>query len=136
MDKVRNGRSQLNRWSRARVIRSGHKLDRPGQPKHEPNSTREEVFVTGLHISSSSSSSEDDKREEVVKGKEIYMVSDGSGRTAEHSVNAALGQFEHFLIHGRSPVYTRLFSGVILFYMSIKHYKTGIFLKMSILTIF
>ncbi|KAK9057972.1 hypothetical protein SSX86_022812 [Deinandra increscens subsp. villosa] len=91
--------SQLNRWSRARVIRSGGKLDRPAQPKPHPQFPPP---TTRPYLS------EDDTEKPLVKGKEIYMVSDGSGRTAEHSVTAALGQFEH----GASPVYTRLFSGI------------------------
>ncbi|KAI3829366.1 hypothetical protein L1987_03488 [Smallanthus sonchifolius] len=121
---LRNCSSQLNRWSRARAIRSGRKLDRPVQSNQQQNTeTADRQFPPseGGYPSitspfSSSSSSEDDtggKTEEaLVKGKEIYMVSDGSGRTAEHSVNGALGQFEHFLIDGGCPVYTRLFSGI------------------------
>ena len=42
----------------------------------------------------------------------IYMVSDGTGWTAEHCVNAALGQFEHCLIDRGCPVNTHLFSQV------------------------
>lgn len=49
---------------------------------------------------------------EMTAGKAIYMVSDGTGWTAEHSVNAALGQFEHCLIDRGCPVNTHLFSGV------------------------
>jgi hypothetical protein len=45
-------------------------------------------------------------------GKAIYMVSDGTGWTAEHSVSAALGQFEHCLADRRCVVSTHLFSGV------------------------
>ncbi|CDP20389.1 unnamed protein product [Coffea canephora] len=40
------------------------------------------------------------------------MVSDGTGWTAEHSVNAALGQFEHCLVDRVCPVSTHLFSGI------------------------
>lgn len=40
------------------------------------------------------------------------MVSDGTGWTAEHSVNAALGQFENCLVGRGCPVNTHLFSGV------------------------
>lgn len=47
-------------------------------------------------------------------GKSIYMVSDGTGWTVEHSVNAALGQFEHCLVDRGCPVNTHLFSGVKL----------------------
>jgi hypothetical protein len=45
----------------------------------------------------------------------IYMVSDGTGWTAEHCVNAALGQFEHCLVDQGCPVNTHLFSQVSLF---------------------
>jgi hypothetical protein len=44
--------------------------------------------------------------------KSIYMVSDGTGWTAEHSVNAALGQFEHCLVDRGCAVNTHLFNGV------------------------
>lgn len=44
--------------------------------------------------------------------KAIYMVSDGTGWTAEHSVNAALGQFDHCLVDRGCPVSTHLFSGI------------------------
>ncbi|XP_076931490.1 putative pyruvate, phosphate dikinase regulatory protein, chloroplastic [Bidens hawaiensis] len=111
--------SQLSRWSRARVIKSGRKLDRHVQPKQPQITENADVqFIRsegGEAVVSSSSEDETGGTTEeavVVKGKEIYMVSDGSGRTAEHSVNAALGQFEHFMIDGGCPVYTRLFSGI------------------------
>lgn len=44
--------------------------------------------------------------------KSVYMVSDGTGWTVEHSVNAALGQFEHCLVDRVCPVNTHLFSGM------------------------
>lgn len=107
------GSPQLNRWSRARAVRLGRKLDRlshgpkavelplPAQPREtaaqEPNtlSLNDAVGVDKV-------------------GKSIYMVSDGTGWTAEHSVNAALGQFEHCLVDRGCPVNTHLFSGVSL----------------------
>ncbi|GFZ03192.1 PPDK regulatory protein [Actinidia rufa] len=73
------GSAQLNRWSRARAVRSGRKLDRP------------------VHRAATAS---------------IYMVSDGTGWTAEHSVNAALGQFDHCLVDRVCPVNSHLFSGI------------------------
>ncbi|KAJ0808640.1 putative transferase [Helianthus annuus] len=106
---------QLNRWSIARAIRSGRKLDRPVQPKqHQATDQEPEPAVTSPCFSTSSSENDTGGKtaEEFVRGKEIYMVSDGSGRTAEHSVTAALGQFEHFFVDGGCPVYTRLFSGI------------------------
>lgn len=54
----------------------------------------------------------EDDESELMEGKAIYMVSDGTGWTAEHSVNAALGQFEHCLVDRICPVNTHLFSGV------------------------
>lgn len=119
--KLSNGSSQLKRWSRARVIRSGRKLDRLVQRKEQQNTEDVDRQFrrsegTEPSISSPSYSSEDGTRGEMeeapVRGKEIYMVSDGSGWTAEHSVNAALGQFEHFLVDRGCPVNTRLFSGI------------------------
>lgn len=49
---------------------------------------------------------------EAMEGKSIYMVSDGTGWTAEHAVNAALGQFEHCLVDRNCAVNTHLFSGI------------------------
>lgn len=40
------------------------------------------------------------------------MVSDGTGWTVEHSVTAALGQFEHCLVDRGCSVNTHLFSGI------------------------
>ncbi|XP_023759732.1 probable pyruvate, phosphate dikinase regulatory protein, chloroplastic [Lactuca sativa] len=122
--KLGSSSAQLNRWSRARVIRSGRKLDRPAQCKQEQNTEVDDQQLhrlegTNLSFSSSycsSSSSEDGTGGETEETpgtvKEIFLVSDGSGRTAEHSVNAALGQFEHFLVDRGCPVNTRLFSGI------------------------
>ncbi|KAL4562481.1 hypothetical protein LXL04_034687 [Taraxacum kok-saghyz] len=116
--------AQLNRWSRARVIRSGRQLDRGAHGKQEQttevvNQQLRRLEGSDLSVTSSycsPSSSEDGipggMEKAPVKGKEIYMVSDGSGRTAEHSVNAALGQFEHFIVDHGCPVHTRLFSGI------------------------
>ncbi|GKF41684.1 probable pyruvate, phosphate dikinase regulatory protein, chloroplastic, partial [Tanacetum coccineum] len=44
-------------------------------------------------------------------GKHIYMVSYGTGWTAEHSVNAALGQFECGIVDRGCSVNTHLNSG-------------------------
>lgn len=107
------GSPQLNRWSRARAIRLGRKLDRPShesqvaeasRPVHSGESTTDEpsTVTTG----------DGEARLEMKVGKSIYMVSDGTGWTVEHSVNAALGQFEHCLVDRGCPVNTHLFSGV------------------------
>ncbi|XP_074272068.1 pyruvate, phosphate dikinase regulatory protein 1, chloroplastic-like [Silene latifolia] len=96
---------KLNLWSRSRSIRSGRKLDRPnkpGPPSVSPNS----VLTADPDTTSFSSDGEDDG------GKAIYMVSDGTGWTAEHSVSAALGQFGHCLVDRVCPVNTHLFSGI------------------------
>lgn len=123
--KLNKGSSQLLRWSRARAIRSGVKLDRPIQRTLLQNTeiVDRPVRKSGDGDSTTSASpnysSEDDddgcvvELEELKGGKDIYMVSDGTGWTAEHSVTAALGQFEHCLIDRGCPVNTHLFSGVI-----------------------
>ena len=106
---------QLNRWYRARALRSGHKLERSShrtgvlEVDHSTQRTRE-----SQSLESSSTASDGDHDVEVTMGKPIYMVSDGTGWTAEHSVNAALGQFDHCLVDRRCPVNTHLFSGVCL----------------------
>jgi regulator of PEP synthase PpsR (kinase-PPPase family) len=48
-----------------------------------------------------------------VQGKGVYMISDGTGWTADHAVQAALGQFEHCLVDRRCTVDTYLFSQVL-----------------------
>ncbi|KAI4374080.1 hypothetical protein MLD38_012119 [Melastoma candidum] len=103
---------QLNRWSRARAIRSGRKLDRPVR-KTLTLDRRDPVADAADGGASSAGSSDADVDEvEAMMGKQIYMVSDGTGWTAEHSVNAALGQFEHCLVDRGCPVNTHLFSGI------------------------
>ncbi|KAL0300807.1 UNVERIFIED_CONTAM: putative pyruvate, phosphate dikinase regulatory protein, chloroplastic [Sesamum radiatum] len=65
-------------------------------------------------LSPSSDSGIDGEHLKVVTagGKSIYMVSDGTGWTVEHAINAALGQFEHCLVDRVCPVNTHLFSGI------------------------
>ncbi|KAK9056376.1 hypothetical protein SSX86_027466 [Deinandra increscens subsp. villosa] len=119
----RKGSSQLIRWSRARAIRSGVKLDRPVQQNPEvvdrrSGDTESSSTASPYHYSSSSSSGEEDDgciadMEAAAAGaKHIYMVSDGTGWTAEHAVNAALGQFDYCLVDRGCPVNTHLFSGI------------------------
>lgn len=110
---------QLNRWSRARSIRSGRRLDWPAlrnkTNSSTPSPSSSKSSSTSLIDESSPSTSDDDDEgclAEARDGKAIYMVSDGTGWTAEHSVNAALGQFEHCLVDRGCPVNTHLFSGV------------------------
>lgn len=114
-DRKHKGSPQLNRWSRARSIRSGRKLDRLSQrttPGLEMNpQVRNRKESETREVSSLTGSDRDDDVE-FDFGKAIYMVSDGTGWTAEHSVNAALGQFEHCLVDRGCPVNTHLFSGI------------------------
>ncbi|KVH97397.1 hypothetical protein Ccrd_000508 [Cynara cardunculus var. scolymus] len=118
--KLNKGSSQLLRWSRARAIRSGVKLDRPTQR------TLTEVVDRPVRDSSSTTSPYQSSEEEedgcvaemeeaaAAGAKHIYMVSDGTGWTAEHSVNAALGQFEHCLVDHGCPQAAR--EGAMLIY--------------------
>ncbi|XP_045787332.1 pyruvate, phosphate dikinase regulatory protein 1, chloroplastic-like [Trifolium pratense] len=101
---------QLNRWSRARAIRSGRKLDRSSsrtqtleEPNHSPHTT--------AHLAVDADDSVSDDGTEF-RAKSIYIVSDGTGWTAEHCVNAALGQFDYCLVDRGCPVSTHLFSGI------------------------
>lgn len=114
------GSPQLNRWSRARAIRSGRKLDRPVQSPKSMDAELGSSSARSPDCSSPASNNHawfgrngDDDLVSTV-AKQIYMVSDGTGWTAEHSVNAALGQFEHCLVDRGCPVNTHLFSGVIM----------------------
>ncbi|XP_068323554.1 probable pyruvate, phosphate dikinase regulatory protein, chloroplastic [Pyrus communis] len=110
------GSPQLTRWSRARAIRSGRKLDRAGQRTQflEPNPPLHPSDGVSLDPRYSTSSGSDGSHDdaETTAGKSIYMVSDGTGWTVEHSVNAALGQFEHCLVDRGCAVNTHLFSGI------------------------
>ncbi|XP_062186421.1 probable pyruvate, phosphate dikinase regulatory protein, chloroplastic isoform X2 [Phragmites australis] len=109
--------SQLSQWSRARALRSGRRLGsealsapmtkQPPPPPPPPLPEKEG--------SAAGEDGEDDDvclAERDALGKAIYMVSDGTGWTAEHSVNAALGQFEHCLVNRGCAVNTHLFSGI------------------------
>ncbi|KAG2684228.1 hypothetical protein I3843_10G066200 [Carya illinoinensis] len=107
------GSGQLNRWSRARAIRSGRKLERPGNRAQvveakPPVRPRDGLSQDLSSVIGSVGDGEVDMR----GAKSIYMVSDGTGWTAEHSVNAALGQFDHCLVDRGCPVNTHLFSGI------------------------
>ncbi|CAN0912688.1 Probable pyruvate, phosphate dikinase regulatory protein, chloroplastic [Linum grandiflorum] len=107
------GSSQLNRWSRARAIRSGRKLERPGHLPHvidRVDSPDQLDRRESTEFGGESSKEHDDSA--AAGGKSIYMVSDGTGWTAEHSVTAALGQFDYCLVDRGCPVNTHLFSGI------------------------
>ncbi|XP_019428072.1 PREDICTED: pyruvate, phosphate dikinase regulatory protein 1, chloroplastic-like isoform X2 [Lupinus angustifolius] len=102
---------QLNRWSRARSIRSGRKLDRSSlrTPTLEPNQPNP---PSPLSIPLDPDDAVSDDGADVRFAKSIYIVSDGTGWTAEHCVNAALGQFDYCLVDHGCPVNTHLFSGI------------------------
>ncbi|KAL6990823.1 Transferase of phosphorus-containing groups [Sarracenia purpurea var. burkii] len=109
------GSAQLNRWSRARAVRSGRKLDlhihRDGTAAEKTPSAHSSESTSPVSSPTAVGGGEEVEAE-VRKAKSIYMVSDGTGWTAEHAVNAALGQFDHCLIDRGCPVNTHLFSGV------------------------
>ncbi|KAJ7967637.1 Pyruvate, phosphate dikinase regulatory protein [Quillaja saponaria] len=106
------GSSQLNRWSRARAIRSGRKLDRPGNRTQTAEVNLQVQSKEGVSVEPHAIETDTVDDVEVNLGKTIYMVSDGTGWTAEHSVNAALGQFDYCLVDRGCPVNTHLFSGI------------------------
>uniref|UniRef100_K3ZZT1 Pyruvate, phosphate dikinase regulatory protein, chloroplastic n=1 Tax=Setaria italica TaxID=4555 RepID=K3ZZT1_SETIT len=118
--------SQLSRWSRGRALRSGRRLrlvDRaavssappppvtkpPPQPQQPPSLLYDDTPAVAPEDDDDVCEAERD----AAAGKAIYLVSDGTGWTAEHSVNAALGQFEHCLVDSGCSVSTHLFSGLI-----------------------
>lgn len=108
------GSAQLNRWSRARSIRSGRQLDQPNQRvrRLKSSSLVEQEDESDSFPDRSLTDSGSDDEMDLTAGRAIYMVSDGTGWTAEHSVNAALGQFEHCLVNRGCSVNTHLFSGI------------------------
>ncbi|KAL4201476.1 hypothetical protein AMTRI_Chr02g216320 [Amborella trichopoda] len=116
--KSRRGSSQLSRWSRARAVRSGRRLSRsPPINSNQQESTSSSTALAEISVREGEKSEfydneEEREAEEGSGGKAIYMVSDGTGWTAEHSVTAALGQFEHCLVDRGCPVNTHLFSGI------------------------
>lgn len=100
---------QLNRWSRARALRSGRKLDR-SSPQTQTLEVNHRQPTVPLAVDPDDAVIEDGGEVRTVKS--IYIVSDGTGWTAEHCVNAALGQFDYCLVDHGCPVSTHLFSGV------------------------
>ncbi|XP_022933190.1 probable pyruvate, phosphate dikinase regulatory protein, chloroplastic [Cucurbita moschata] len=107
------GSPQLNRWSRARALRSGHKLERHSNRTAQAVELRSPDSPTDrAPLEPALKGRDGDDDVERIVGKSIYMVSDGTGWTVEHSVTAALGQFTHCLVDRVCPVSTHLFSGV------------------------
>jgi hypothetical protein len=104
------GSAQLARWARARRIRSGRMPSTKMQTQAEVEAQQ---FSEGVAAASDGvSDGESDDEDGGVGGKCVYMVSDGTGWTAEHAVHAALGQFEHCLVDQRCSVDTHLFSQI------------------------
>ncbi|CAF2148922.1 hypothetical protein BRARA_A01162 [Brassica rapa] len=112
--KPRKFSSKLSRWNRARTLRSGVKVDRT--VNNESNSTTGPIvnmnFPDISTVESDVSSINRDHETDFTAAKSIYIVSDGTGWTAEHAVNAALGQFDYCLVDRGCPVNTHLFSGI------------------------
>ncbi|CAN6211829.1 unnamed protein product [Urochloa humidicola] len=112
--------SQLSRWSRARALRSGRRLevglDRVAVSSAPPPQDKQPPAL--LHDDTPAVAVDDGgggvcvAERDAAAGKAIYMVSDGTGWTAEHAVEAALGQFENCLVDRGCVVNTHLFSGV------------------------
>lgn len=110
---------KLNRWSMGRALRSGGKLDRPTNRSDDTH--RRQVTEAKQTEEAGKKTSAIDV--EITAGKSIYLVSDGTGWTAEHSVNAALGQFEDFSVNRGSSVNTHLFSWVLDIKSSYFHFS-------------
>ncbi len=106
------GSAQLARWARARRIRSGRMPSTKMQTQTEVEA--QQLSEGAATVSDGASDGESDDEDGGVGGKCVYMVSDGTGWTAEHAVHAALGQFEHCLVDQRCSVDTHLFSQVLL----------------------
>jgi hypothetical protein len=105
---------QLNRWPRSRALRSNR---RPRLESALSSSSAASVTKTSRPEDAAVAveDGEDDDvcvETDAAGGKAIYIVSDGTGWTAEHSVNAALGQFEHCFVDRGCAVNTHLFSMV------------------------
>ncbi|CAM6117932.1 unnamed protein product [Calypogeia fissa] len=119
---------QLSRWARARKIRAG-KLTTT-QKKNgsivlptgaegvagEAAETRQELVEreAAREEDENFEGGEDYGLTRSLEGyeKSVFMISDGTGWTADHSVHAALGQFEHCMVDLRCSVNTHLFSDV------------------------
>ncbi|KAF3792058.1 putative pyruvate phosphate dikinase regulatory protein [Nymphaea thermarum] len=110
------GSRQLSHWSRARAIRYGRRIHRPSSPADSFDAKSQVTAADATSPEALASlllqSDDEDEADIINGGKAIYMVSDGTGWTAEYTVNAALGQFEHCLIDRACAVQTHIFSGV------------------------
>ncbi|CAM0146197.1 unnamed protein product [Urochloa decumbens] len=115
--------SQLSQWSRSRTLRSGRRLERTAVSsaaavtKPPPTPQREQPPSLLYDGAPAAAVGDDDDgvcvaERDALTGKAIYLVSDGTGWTAEHAVQAALGQFENCLVDRGCAVNTNLFSGI------------------------
>lgn len=99
-------------------MRSGRKLDRQNHSAAtavvEERQSGEGTWRNSPEAAVGGSEEKEEEDEAAVLAKSIYMVSDGTGWTVEHSVTAALGQFDHCLVDRGCPVNTHLFSGVTM----------------------
>lgn len=99
------GSAQLARWARARRVRSGRRGER--KVETDDSEAEKEAPAGDSDIDMDSDDDEDEMR-----AKAVYLISDGTGWTADHALQAALGQFEHCLVDQRCSVDTHLFSQV------------------------
>lgn len=119
---------QLSKWARARKIRSGRLTTMQKKnasiatvveevAEEEPTESRQELVDREAAREDSDEGlegGEDFGLTTSLEGYEkcVFMISDGTGWTADHSVHAALGQFEHCMVDRRCSVNTHLFSDV------------------------
>ncbi|CAM6128939.1 unnamed protein product [Calypogeia fissa] len=119
---------QLSKWARARKIRAGKltttqkKNDSIVLPAGAEGVAVEAAESRQELVEREAAREDDEKFEEgedygltrSLEGyeKSVFMISDGTGWTADHSVHAALGQFEHCMVDRRCSVNTHLFSDV------------------------
>lgn len=108
--KVKGKSAQLQRWARARKIRSGRTVDARKVETPVEEAVKEAPFSEG--VTNYDSDEDDDEGDHGKSGREVYMVSDGTGWTADHAVQAALGQFENCFVDQRCSVDTHLFSQI------------------------
>ncbi|KAJ4771968.1 Pyruvate orthophosphate dikinase regulatory protein [Rhynchospora pubera] len=98
--------SQLRRWSHVRSIRPSRVLS--------SHATREKTGSSAGDVKEEMELMDgpDGYSDVMNPGRKIYMVSDGTGWTAEHSVYATLRQFENGHVDMGCQVNTQLFPGV------------------------
>ncbi|KAJ7560667.1 hypothetical protein O6H91_04G139600 [Diphasiastrum complanatum] len=104
---------QLMRWARARRLRS--------EKANQFTANGKTDAVASLPVATGADLLEEKFEDEIadetlaecaVGEKTVFMVSDGTGWTADYLVHAALGQFEHCLVGRGCSVNTHLFSEI------------------------